>query len=308
MKTLKQYQYFMAIVEAGSYSAAAEQLFIAQSALSRQIKMLEDALGFCVFDRSEKKIALTAAGHSFYQQLKMHLLNIEHSIDTAQRIANGHGRSLQLAHSSSIVMDAVKIQCLNQLCQQQSLEIEISTLSSEQQIEAVMNASIDLGLIRPPVLRNLQDVHCIELYAQPLYVAVHRDDAYFEDKSSVKIADLRQQPFVSTPHAERGGLSYLAANLCINHGFYPQKSKIRSRKASQLGLVEAGLGICIVPAEFKSILPPDVRLLELLPRPEPSKVCLIWRKNADAPVQRAAAALQTAFSAAGGFEPTPIAK
>lgn len=295
MKTLKQFQYFIAIVEHGSFTAASEQLFIAQSALSRQIKMLEEEIGFCLFDRTDKKIQLTAAGQSFYQKLKMHLLNIEHSIDAANSIAHGRGRCLQLAHSSSIVMDCIKIQSLHKLCEKYTLEVEISTLSSEQQIEAVLNGRIDLGLIRPPTRRNLQDVHCAELYAQPLYAAVHQDDPFFQQKDCISIAELSQQQFVSTPHAERGGLSYLAANLCINHGFYPQKSSIRSRKACQLDLVDAGLGICIVPEEFRSQLPAAVKLIALNPAPAPSKVCLIWSKTADEAVHQAAAELQKSF-------------
>lgn len=296
MKTLKQFQYFIAIVEHGSFTAASEQLFIAQSALSRQIKMLEEEIGFSLFDRTDKKIQLTAAGLSFYQKLKMHLLHIEHSIEAAHSIAHGHGRCLQLAHSSSIVMDPLKIQSLNALCQKYALEIEINTVSSEQQVEAVLNGSIDLGMIRPPVLRSLQDVHCAELYAQPLHAAVHQDDPCFLHKDCADIAELSGKHFVSTPHAERGGLSYLAANLCINHGFYPQNSSIRSRKASQLALVAAGLGICIVPEEFRSLLPSAVKLIALSPAPPLSKVCLIWNKDADAVVQQAAAELQNSFA------------
>ncbi len=56
MLTFKQCNYLISIVEEGSFNAASEKLFIAQSALSRQIKNLEDEIGFCVFNRSEKKL------------------------------------------------------------------------------------------------------------------------------------------------------------------------------------------------------------------------------------------------------------
>lgn len=129
MKTLKQFQYFIAIVEHSSFTAASEHLFIAQSALSRQMKMLEDEIGFVLFDRTEKKIQLTDAGRSFYQKIKMHLQQIKSSIHMAQNIAQGQGRCLQLAHSSSIVMDAFKLQCLNNRCHQLKIEIDLNTLS-----------------------------------------------------------------------------------------------------------------------------------------------------------------------------------
>ena len=295
MKTLKQFQYFIAIVEHGSFTAASEHLFIAQSALSRQIKILEDQLGFTLFDCTEKKIQLTPAGQVLYQKIKKDLLNLDQSVEMAQRIAQGQGRCLHIAHSSSIVMDAKKLQFLNDLCQQHQIEIELNTLSSEQQIDAVLNGSVDIGFIRPPVLQTLQDVHCTELYAQPLYVAVHIDDAFFNQKDRVEITTLREQKFVSTPHAERGGLSYLVSNLCLSHGFYPQKSALRSRKISQLALVAAQLGICIVPEEFQSILPPNVRLVAIQPQPEPSRVCLIWNKQNDLVIEQSVMTLIQKF-------------
>lgn len=156
----------------------------------------------------------------------------------------------------------------------------------------MLNGTIDIGLIRPPVLHALQALNCADLYAQPLYVAVHREDAFFQHKKQIEITALREQKFVSTPHAERGGLSYLAANLCLSHGFYPQKSILRSRKTSQLALVAAGFGICLVPEEFCSILPNTVKLVALHPEPQPSKVCLVWSKNADELVLQAVVELQ----------------
>ncbi|WP_153906005.1 LysR family transcriptional regulator, partial [Acinetobacter baumannii] len=50
MLTLKQFQYFIKIVEEGSFTAASEKLFIAQSALSRQMKLLEEEIDFQLFD------------------------------------------------------------------------------------------------------------------------------------------------------------------------------------------------------------------------------------------------------------------
>ena len=73
MSTLKQFNYLIRIVEDGGFIAASEKLFVAQSALSRQIKLLEDELGFLIFDRSEKKVKLTAAGQVLYKNLKNHL-------------------------------------------------------------------------------------------------------------------------------------------------------------------------------------------------------------------------------------------
>ncbi len=68
MLTLKQFQYFIKIVEEGSFIAASEKLFIAQSALSRQMKLLEEEIDFLLFDRTDKRVKLTVAGEVFYKR------------------------------------------------------------------------------------------------------------------------------------------------------------------------------------------------------------------------------------------------
>ena len=245
MSTLKQFNYLIRIVEDGGFIAASEKLFVAQSALSRQIKLLEDELGFLIFDRSEKKVKLTAAGQVLYKNLKNHLHNIGHSIEQAQSMAQGRGRTIRVAHSSSVIIDQTKIGLLNQLCQRYAVEVEINRLSS----------------------------------------AVHCDDPTFKGKHSIQLSELAQHHFVATPHAKRGGLSYLAANLCLSKGFYPKEAKIRSRKISQLDLVAHGLGVCIVPEEFNSILPSKVKLLAIDACAHFSEVLLIWRKEQDSTIE-----------------------
>ena len=102
------------------------------------------------------------------------------------------------------------------------------------------------------------------------------------------IQQLRHESFVSTPHAERGGLSYLVSNLCLNAGFTPKQAPIQSRKVSQLQLVAADIGLCIVPEEFTEILPEQVRLVPLEAENSLSDVVMAWRKNADQVIQKSA--------------------
>ena len=72
---IKQIQYFLAVAEAGSFSTAAEELYISQSSLSKQIIALEKELDIQLFDRSKRKISLTDGGRSFYKHA-LHLNKI----------------------------------------------------------------------------------------------------------------------------------------------------------------------------------------------------------------------------------------
>ncbi|MCU4432310.1 LysR family transcriptional regulator [Acinetobacter pittii] len=295
MLTLKQFQYFIKIVEEGSFTAASEKLFIAQSALSRQMKLLEEEIDFQLFDRTDKKVKLTAAGEVFYKKIKDNMHYLNEIIGVSKNIAEGKNRQIKIAHSSSIIMDDKKVQILKEISLKQKINFEINTLSSEHQILALLNGEIDIGLIRPPVRHTLDDVNVIKLYEEPLMVAVHVDHAKFANKEKVEVKDLKEEYFVSTPHSKRGGLSYLVSNLCLAAGFTPQKAPIQSRKISQLQLVAANVGVSIVPKEFQQILPAQVKLLPLTDQLSLSEVVLVYRKDHDEIIQHCAERIHQIF-------------
>lgn len=279
MLTLKQFQYFIKIVEEGSFTAASEKLFIAQSALSRQIKLLEEEIDFQLFDRTDKKIKLTIAGEVFYKKIKDNMHYLNEIIGVSKDIAEGKNRQIKIAHSSSIIMDDKKVQILKEISLAKHINFEINTLSSEHQILALMSGEIDIGLIRPPVRHTLDEINIVKLYEEPLMVAVHIDHVNFANKQEIQVKDLKDEYFVSTPHSKRGGLSYLVSNLCVGAGFWPKAAVIQSRKLSQLQLVAANLGISIVPQEFKQILPKNVKLIPLENKNLLSEVVLAYRAN-----------------------------
>lgn len=67
---LKQIQYFAAVVDCGSFTEAAEQCYISQSAISQQIQALEKELGVKLIHRENRKFSLTPAGEYFYSHSK----------------------------------------------------------------------------------------------------------------------------------------------------------------------------------------------------------------------------------------------
>lgn len=74
---LKQMKYFITIVDCHSFTEAAEQCFISQSAISQQIKALEKELGIRLFERNKRQFSLTPAGEYFYRHGKVILDEIE---------------------------------------------------------------------------------------------------------------------------------------------------------------------------------------------------------------------------------------
>lgn len=72
------------------------------------------------------------------------------------------------------------------------------------------------------------------------------------------MAQLKDEAFISVPHPQRGGLSYLSAELCMRAGFFPKAARVMSRKTTQLQLIQAGFGIALLPKSMQDIAPAAV--------------------------------------------------
>ena len=93
--THTQLKSFLAIARYRSFTAAADQLYISQSALSQQMKSLEQELGFTLFDRGSRQLALTEAGRSFYQSaLKIQEVYF-HAVSEGQQLQRLHQQQLE---------------------------------------------------------------------------------------------------------------------------------------------------------------------------------------------------------------------
>ncbi|WP_139291852.1 LysR family transcriptional regulator, partial [Pseudomonas aeruginosa] len=87
MISLRQLHYFVEIVESGGFSRAAERLFVAQSALSRQVRELEDSIGTPLLRRGPRQVELTPAGRAFLPRAQRLLGDLE----AARRLAREVG-------------------------------------------------------------------------------------------------------------------------------------------------------------------------------------------------------------------------
>lgn len=282
MISLRQLKYFVEIVAAGSYTRASERLYIAQSALSRQIKELERDMDVVLLRRDAKQIELTQAGLDFHDKARKILDDVEHAISQARYIGKGERGEIRLLHSSSVPLSPPLGPGLNDVLQTfPGITLDISQASSELQALEIEEGRADLGLARLPILRKHPHLLTLPLYEEKLVVAValqHR----LAQRQKIDVAELKEELFVSMPHRDRGGLSYLVAERCIAHGFFPKVARATSRKASLLSLVNANFGIAIVPDSMRAIAVSGVAFIDLQEADFRSEVVLMYRR--DAPV------------------------
>lgn len=98
---LRQMEYFQAVVETGSFSEAAEQCHISQSAVSQQIKALEQDLGVQLLERHNRTFSLTPEGELFYRKSAVILADTKQLRDDVRHLNTGEEAVLRIGYLSS---------------------------------------------------------------------------------------------------------------------------------------------------------------------------------------------------------------
>lgn len=282
MISMRQLRYFIEIIEAGSYTLAAERLFVAQSALSRHIKELESSLRVQLLLRDSKPLKMTPSGQAFYDGAKQILSKVNETVMHTRRADSGARGTIRILHSSSVPLGSRFFGPLQAYLRAlPDVDADISQASSESQGQEVAAGRADIGLVRLPTHRKFPHLQVRELYTEPLMLAV-ADSHRLAGQAQVQAGALRDELFVSMPNWAQGGLSYRVAEMCMKNGFVARAARVTSRKTTLLSLVQAGFGVAIVPESMGAIAPQGVRLLALAGQECSSTVALLHRDDCSA--------------------------
>ena len=97
---LKHASYIMAILEAGSITAAAKKLLISQPSLSQTVKAVEDELGLPIFDRRAKQLTLTYAGQRYVESMREIMTAERNFLSEIAEMKNDHRATLRIGISA----------------------------------------------------------------------------------------------------------------------------------------------------------------------------------------------------------------
>jgi LysR family hca operon transcriptional activator len=146
---LRHLRYFVAVVEAGSLSEAAEKtLHTSQPSLSRQIRDMEYDVGVPLLTRSVTGVAMTAAGRAYLDHARIALAQVDAAREAARRAAQPAKRSFAVGFQTGVEIDwlpAVTKVLRHELC---NLELNVSSDYSPDLADALMRGKIDAAFMR----------------------------------------------------------------------------------------------------------------------------------------------------------------
>ena len=169
---LRHLKYFVTVAEEKSFTKAAQRLFTAQPSLSQQIKDLEEEVGVLLFDRSSRKIQLTAEGQAFLGHALDALNSAKLAIAAARQVA--HNKNNQI-HMSFLNVAELKVMpmLINKLKQEiPNIQIHIQSLTCLEQIQRLQKAELDLCFTRYALQHpDYQNTH---LLTEPIYLVASK--------------------------------------------------------------------------------------------------------------------------------------
>jgi DNA-binding transcriptional LysR family regulator len=275
---LRHLQYFKAVAQHLHFRNAAASLFISQPPLSRQIKELEAELGVDLFLRNNKRVVLTEAGKYFATTVDSIFAQLEESKNIAQQIHKAADSSeLKIGYISSVYQPYLAEVLKNLREAFPYIKTSLYERPTVKQIEALEQGKLDVGILRAPVQSDKLTVRT--LFFDPFMVVVPGTGKKFI--SEQELADfIKGKPFIFFNKEYAPHYYDKLVEICHRLGFKPEITHEVNNVHSIVQLVEAGLGVSILPLSLKQQYA-DLQLsfIELNEIPVSTEVVLAYKQS-----------------------------
>ena len=261
MFTLIQLESFIAVAEELHFGAAAERLNMTQPPLSRQIQLLEKELHAQLFDRTSRRVELTAAGRTLLPSARQILdLSIKTQLDV-QRVATGDAGAVTIGYTAIAGQSALPRLLRRSANEQPGVSLLLRELVSTDQMDGLVKGTVDIGLLRPIVARP--GIKYRPVMQDRLVIALPAERPLLEEGESLPLQALSGEPLMMYSTSEARYFHDLVLRLFASAGAEPRITQYASQVPALLAFVEAGLGVTLVPASTRAFSPPGVRFREI---------------------------------------------
>jgi DNA-binding transcriptional LysR family regulator len=242
---LRHLRYFVAVAEELNFTHAAARLRVAQPALSRQIKDLEDELQTPLFQRGRTGVQLTRAGRVFHQRARAILTQAAEAANEARAAAGAITGGLVLGFASGLHLNYLTPVIRAFQRAHPKVQFDYFHGLTTQQLKALREGRIDVAFVHLPVPLDGLDHQVI--WRVPFKVVLPCRHPLARH-SAFELADLRSEDFVFCTRESRPEFYDEFFRLCANAGFRPRVVKeIGGYPTNMLGLISAGLGVSVLP-------------------------------------------------------------
>ena len=264
---------FFAIVEEGNISHAAIRLGIAQPALSRQMKHLEENLHVKLFERGSRRIRLTEAGQVLYSRVENILGMVDGTVREIKEIGSGTKGTIRIGTittSGAMILPDL-------IAEFRKLYPDVTFEIWEAEGARILEL-LDSRLIEIAITRTQVDNLAYELLVlpnEPLVVVMNSNNIFGEDDETVRLEELKDQPLIIPL---RWKSNFVAA--CKKLDFDPNIICVSDSIVQDLMMVKMNLGAAMIPFSGRRLFTDSELIHKRIVEPEMTTHTVVaWRKN-----------------------------
>jgi DNA-binding transcriptional LysR family regulator len=241
---LRQLEIIRAIADTGSFTAAGEKLHVSQSAISRQILLLEEELGEPVFHRIGRRIRITPAGESLLQLSHRVFRDLQETVSTISDKRESLSGAMRLVGGMTVCLYVFPSLLAEVRRVHPHLDMKVTVGSAERSIAMLRSGAGDLGMITLPV--EATDLVSVPVLEEELLLITYPAHPLAKSKS-ITPADLDKQDFVLF---ETGSITrQLVESFFAREGVEPEIIMETENVEIIKAMVRNGLGISIIPSQ-----------------------------------------------------------
>ncbi len=257
---LRQLRYFVTLAEERHFGRAADRMFIAQPALSQQIKRLEGLVGARLFERTTRQVSLTPEGEALLPEARLVLVHADRAAEAVQQSLYGEIGTVRIGFVSSAALALIPRLTSSIVDLNDRLAFDLTELTTDKQLERLRTGDLDLGVVRD--VDGAEGLTIQSLLDEPLWVAVH-DSHPLASRRRVRLEEMADEDFVMFPRTSVPQLFDHLTGLCWNAGFRMRVVQHAVQFATLTGLVAANIGVSIVPDPVRLLKLPSVRYIRI---------------------------------------------
>jgi len=281
---LRHLRYFVTVAEELHFGRAARRLGIAQPPLSQQIQRLEQVLGVRLFERTSRRVQLTDGGTTLLAEARRVLAAATEAMEATRRAGRGELGELRVAFAATVMFLALPEVIREFRGRYPGVHLDLREMPTGPQLAALKAGEIDIGFVREP--RPDPDLEIVTVMREPLRIAVNKSHP-LAARPTIAVRHLAEEPFVLFPEELAPGLHAQVMGLCRAAGFTPRVVEESRELYTSVSLVEAGIGVSILPASVEKLGWRGVRYRAIPSAMAETRIAAAWRRDRVRPVVQA---------------------
>lgn len=275
---LRHIRYFVAVAEEENVTRAARRLHVSQPGLSRQIRDLEDELGFLLLERSAKSVRLTDAGRTFLTEARSVLQRAEDAVKAARSVALGETGEIHVGYAPSPTVELLP--CALHAFQNTApgVRVELHDLSTEEMLRGLGEGKLHMCLMVRPSAKAMTGLKFELLREYPTCVGVSPAHPFARQKQ-VRLEQLNGEPLLAFSRADYPEFQPMLEEMMAAVGGRPRINEEHSSGASLIAAAEVGRGLAILPSCMSLLIGGRLVLRSLTPSPKPLQVGAAYVSN-----------------------------